>query len=86
MASIVLSSVGSSIGNAMLPGLGGQILGAAGRKLGAPIDESIGWSNGSEAKDGSRLENFKVQDSRYGLAIPVSFGAVRVAGNVSCVS
>lgn len=86
MASIVLSSIGSSVGNALLPGVGGRILAAAGRKLGAPLDDAIGWSEASSASDGKRLENFKVQDSRYGLAIPVSFGAVRVAGNVIWVS
>ncbi|NBO20295.1 MAG: hypothetical protein EBV03_13960, partial [Proteobacteria bacterium] len=33
-------------------------------------------------RDGPRLENVKVHDSRYGLGIPLAFGQVRVAGNV----
>ncbi len=82
MASIVLASVGASFGNAILPGLGGQILGSIGRKFGRRLDQELGLSSSSSVKDGARLENFKIQDSRYGLAIPLTFGEVRVAGNV----
>lgn len=82
MASILLSSVGASVGNALLPGLGGRILGSIGRKFGRSIDQEIGWSSSTDVKDGARLENFKIQDSRYGLAIPLTFGQARVAGNV----
>ena len=82
MASIILSSVGSSVGNMFLPGLGGKLLSALGRRIGHTIDGEIGWSTSSSPKDGSRLENFKVQDSRYGLAIPMTFGRSRIAGNV----
>ncbi|HAX90907.1 MAG TPA: hypothetical protein DCY07_01700 [Rhodospirillaceae bacterium] len=82
MASIILSSIGSSIGNSIVPGLGGRLLGSLARKVGRGIDNEIGWSNAPEVKDGPRLENFKVQDSRYGIAIPCVFGKMRVAGNV----
>jgi len=80
MASIILSSAGSTIGNAILPGIGGRIMRSAGSKFGSSIDRKIGWS--SPLKDGPRLENFEVQDSRYGITIPMVFGRSRVAGNV----
>lgn len=86
MASIVLSSVGSSLGNYVLPGLGGRLLGAVGRQAGRYLDSEIGLSASSGAKDGPRLESLKVQDSRYGIGIPVTIGRVRVAGNVIWVS
>lgn len=86
MASILLSSVGASVGNAILPGLGGRLLGAFARKVGHVVDGEIGWSTRDVPKDGARLESFKVQDSRYGIAIPVMFGRARVAGNVIWVS
>jgi len=82
MASIILSSAATSVGNALVPGLGGKLLGALARKVGHAIDQEIGWTSRQAAKDGARLENLKVQDSRYGVAIPVVFGAMRVAGNV----
>ncbi|MDD3182357.1 MAG: hypothetical protein PHD48_06100, partial [Alphaproteobacteria bacterium] len=82
MASILLSSVGSSVGNMIVPGLGGKVLSSLARKVGHVIDQEIGWSASSSVTDGARLENFKVQDSRYGLAIPLTFGQARVAGNV----
>ncbi|MFA6280375.1 MAG: phage tail protein [Bdellovibrionales bacterium] len=82
MASIILSSVASSVGNAIVPGVGGRLLSSLARKVGGPIDNAIGWSSSAAVKDGVRLENFKVQDSRYGIAIPVVYGKMRVAGNV----
>jgi hypothetical protein len=69
-----------------LPGLGGRLLSALGRRIGRTLDAEIGWSVSSQPKDGARLESFKVQDSRYGLGIPVCFGRSRLAGNVIWVS
>lgn len=85
MASIVLSSVGASVGNAVLPGLGGRLLGSLAGRAGQQLDESWGLTADS-SKDSSRLESFKVQDSSYGVSIPVIFGRARVAGNVIWVS
>ncbi len=84
MASIVLSSIGTSVGNMILPGVGGRLLGSFSRRIGKQLDEDWGLSSASEG--GSRLENFKVQDSSYGTPIPVVFGCARVAGNVIWVS
>ena len=82
MATIILSSIGSSVGNALLPGLGGRIVSAFGRRAGRAIDRGLGLDPSKALKDGPRLENLRVQDSRYGAGIPVAFGRVRVAGNV----
>lgn len=70
----------------ILPGLGGRLLSSVARRGGRLVDQAIGWTASSEVKDGPRLESFKVQDSRYGVAIPVVFGRARVAGNVIWVS
>lgn len=80
MASIILSSAGATVGNAIMPGLGGKLMRSAGSKLGSVLDKDIGWT--SSSKDGQQLENFEVQDSCYGVAIPKVFGRARVAGNV----
>ena len=84
MASIVLSSVGASLGNALLPGLGGiggRVGSLLGRRLGSALDDDIGWFSDGDT-EGARLENLRVQDSRYGLALPIVYGRVRIAGNV----
>ncbi len=81
MASIVLSSVGGSIGNALLPGLGGALIGYAGRRAGQWVDQQIGLTSGTSS-DGARLSNLSVQDSRYGVGLPVVYGRTRVSGNV----
>jgi hypothetical protein len=77
MASIVLTAVG----NAALPGIGGLVLGTLGRFAGGAIDQQLGLA-GSRKLIGPRLENLKVQDSRYGAGIPMLYGRARVAGQV----
>jgi hypothetical protein len=77
MASIILTAVG----NAILPGIGGTVLGALGRVAGGLIDQQLGLT-GSRRLIGPRLENLKVQDSRYGAGIPLIYGHARVAGQV----
>ncbi len=79
MASVILSSVGASVGNAVLPGIGGALLGGLGGSLGNVIDAKLGI--GSQVT-GPRLENLSVLDSRYGAGIPIVYGNARVAGNV----
>ena len=77
MASIVLSAAGQAI----LPGVGGTVLGALGRYGGGIVDQKLGLTGGRKLA-GPRLENLKVQDSRYGAGIPVIYGRARVAGQV----
>lgn len=79
MASIVLQSVGSAIGNALIPGLGGILLGSLGRSVGGLIDAKLGLGAHIE---GPRLSNLAAQDSRYGAGLPIVYGNLRVAGNV----
>jgi hypothetical protein len=79
MASILLRSAGAAAGNALLPGIGGALLGTLGRSIGVVIDGQLGL--GTQVT-GPRLENLSVQDSRYGAAIPTVYGRARVAGNV----
>lgn len=80
MASIVLSSVGQSVGDMILPGVGGRALGFLGGKAGKYVDQEMGLTN--VANDGAQLDGFSVQDSKYGLSIPVIYGRARVAGNI----
>lgn len=79
MASIILRSVGSAVGNTLLPGIGGAFLGNLGRSIGGLIDGQLGLGGSYQ---GPRLENLGVQDSRYGAGIPIVYGRARVAGNV----
>lgn len=74
------------LGNQILPGIGGRILSAVGRRVGKEADEAIGFSPSSDPADGPRLESLRMQDSRYGAGIPKTFGRARVAGNVIWVS
>lgn len=77
MASIVLTAVGSTL----LPGIGGTVLGALGKVAGGLIDQQLGLAPARKLV-GPRLDNLKVQDSRYGAGIPLIFGKARVAGQV----
>jgi hypothetical protein len=79
MASVILKTAASAVGNAFLPGIGGQLFGMVGAGLGGVIDGQLGL--GSQAT-GPRLDNLSVQDSRYGAGIPIIYGSARVAGNV----
>jgi hypothetical protein len=79
MASLVLTVGGSALGNAILPGIGGALLGSVGAYLGGQIDGAV---FGSSKISGPRLENLKIQDSTYGKSIPILYGNARVAGNV----
>ena len=79
MASIILTAAGQAIA----PGIGGALLGALGAYAGSVIDTQVfGLGSGRRKFEGPRLENLKVQDSRYGAGIPIVYGRTRVAGNV----
>lgn len=74
MASLVLGAVGAAVGF----------------YLGGPFGASIGWSLGAMAGAeierrpvyGPKLSDLKLQTSSYGQMIPITFGTIRVAGNV----
>lgn len=70
------------------------VLGAAGALVGSffgPLGTSIGWSLGAalggalfpgKGQNGPRLTDLKLQNSSYGQMIPITYGTVRIAGNV----
>ncbi|MES2983898.1 MAG: glycoside hydrolase TIM-barrel-like domain-containing protein [Pseudomonadota bacterium] len=77
MASIVLSTVGRAVGTYIGGPIGGQI----GAQLGARIGSQMEGSSKTHY-EGARLENLAVQTSTYGRMIPITFGTVRIAGNI----
>lgn len=71
------------------------VLGAAGAVVGSifggPLGASLGWAIGSalgglfekkKGEEGPRLTDLHLQNSQYGLMIPIVYGTVRIAGNV----
>ncbi len=79
MASVILQSIGASVGNMLLPGVGGALFGGLAGGLGGLVDAKLGLGT---TVTGPKLENLSVQDSRYGAGIPIVYGNARVAGNV----
>jgi hypothetical protein len=72
MASLVLGVAGAFVGSFFgAPQIGFAIGSALGSALFPP-----------PGKDGPRLTDLKVQNSQYGAAIPIVYGAYRVAGNI----
>ena len=85
MATLVLGAVGYALG-ASAGGLIGSVLGAAGAiigsQVGGVIDREVFGIGGGRAVEGPRLGDLSVQSSTYGQAIPLAYGATRLAGNV----
>jgi hypothetical protein len=83
MASILLSTVGSSLGGALgIPGLSTiatRFIGA----LGGTVENSI-FSADRKLRPlyGHRLADLSVQTSTYGKVIPIVYGTVRIGGNI----
>lgn len=74
MTTLVLGTVGGMLGNALLPGIGGQIGFLVGSLLGNLIDPP--------KVEGPRRSDLKLQVSEYGRNLPFIWGTVRVAGVV----
>jgi len=85
MASVVLTLAGSALGNSILPGIGGALLGGLGGVVGASIDHLVFGGSAATFK-GPRLDSLRIQDSAYGNGIPIVYGRARIAGNVIWVS
>jgi len=90
MSSMVLSSVGSSLGSSLLPegisflgmNIAGDAIGQAiGASLGAVIDQALFGSNVAN-HEGPRLSDLSVQASTEGAAIPRLYGRARLAGQL----
>ena len=81
MASIVLSTVGSAIGE-YYGGPPGAYIGARiGHSIGASIDNSV-LGGKKSTYIGPRLGDLGVQSSAYGKMIPVVYGTMRLGGNI----
>ena len=87
MATLVLASVGATIGG----GFGGAILGFSGAAIGGMIGSTIGaavdsWIVSSLAPaqriEGARLDNLRITTSTEGAVIPRIFGRMRMGGNI----
>ena len=87
MATLVLASVGATIGG----GFGGAILGFSGAAIGGMIGSTIGaavdsWIVSSLAPaqriEGARLDNLRITASTEGAVIPRVFGRMRLGGNI----
>ena len=81
MASIILSSVGTSVGGALLGPVGAFIGGKLGQAAGGVLDSKL-LGTGRKSVEGPRLEDLAVQTSTYGRMIPIIFGMMRVGGNI----
>ncbi len=80
MASVILSAVGATIGGAV-GGPTGAVIGAQlGAAIGGQIDQALFSSD--IHREGARLEDLAVQASSYGGSIPITYGSVRLGGNV----
>ncbi|MEZ5655581.1 MAG: phage tail protein [Sphingobium sp.] len=72
MATLVLTVVGTVVG--------GPIGGAIGALIGQTVDQAILFK--PKGREGRRLEDLRLQTSRYGDQVPRIFGTMRVAGSV----
>lgn len=75
MASVILSSVGASVGLGGFSKLAGSFLGNA-------IDNKLFGSNNNFQTYGARLRDLSIQSSSYGNMIPIVYGTVKTAGNI----
>ncbi len=85
MAVIALTAAGSAVGGSLFTGVVASALGAAaggylGSMLGSSIDNAI--FGAPVVGRGARLDNLRVQDSRYGAALPLLYGTMRLAGQM----
>ena len=68
----------------------GAVGAAAGFAIGGPFGAALGWTAGAglgsmldrPTIQGPRLTDLKLQGSSYGAFVPITYGAVRLAGNV----
>ncbi len=84
MSSIVLKTVGTAVGAAVGGPLGAQVGGFLGGSTGGLFDAQLFGSGRTRrsVREGRRLDDLSVQTSTYGKTIPITYGTVRLAGNV----
>ncbi len=83
MATLALGAIGAAAGNAFLPA-GLSFLGqAAGKFVGAQIDQALfGASSNGRSVDGPRLSDLRVTTSTEGAPIPRLYGRARIGGQL----
>lgn len=77
MAQLVLGAVGAVIGGIYGGPTGAQLGWAIGSAVGSIIDPPKG-----PTVEGPKLSDLKTQTADYGVVLPVTYGTVRLAGNV----
>ncbi len=82
MASILLTVAGSAIGAAVGGPVGAFIGSRIGQAFGSYTDSRLFGASGSRHSEGPRLSDLTVQTSTYGKMIPITYGSVRIAGNM----
>ncbi|MBN8531518.1 MAG: glycoside hydrolase TIM-barrel-like domain-containing protein [Alphaproteobacteria bacterium] len=82
MASIVLQAAGSALGGVIGGGFGSFLGGRIGRFAGGFLDDAIFGPRKLADREGPRLADLSVQTSTYGKMIPITYGSVRIAGNI----
>ncbi|MFK7793295.1 MAG: glycoside hydrolase TIM-barrel-like domain-containing protein, partial [Devosiaceae bacterium] len=82
MATLVLGAVGSALGGTLGGGVGAILGKAAGSFLGNAIDHHLFGQTVTSHQEGNRLKNLDVQTSTEGAPMPLTFGKVRLAGQV----
>jgi hypothetical protein len=87
MASLVLGTLGSSIGTAV----GGSLLGVSAATIGGFIGSTIGtvvdsWIVSAltppQRVEGQRLDSLRITSSTEGAVIPRLYGRMRIGGNI----
>ena len=89
MATMILGTVGSAVGGALIPGgafggliSGAQIGGFIGATIGQQIDNALLSPSNSKVVEGPRLSDLKIQASTEGAAIMRVYGRMRIAGQI----
>ncbi len=86
MATLVVAAAGAAIGGSIggtILGIGAASIGAAiGFQVGGVVDSFLFSSGGGQTVEGPRLNDLTIQSSAYGAPVPLTFGTVRVAGNI----
>jgi len=80
MASIILTTAGAAIGGAVGGPAGAYIGAQLGGAIGGAIDNKMG--GGKSKIRSSRLTDIAVQSAAYGKMIPITYGTVRLGGNL----
>ncbi|MEM9668829.1 MAG: glycoside hydrolase/phage tail family protein [Pseudomonadota bacterium] len=87
MAQIALTSIGQTLGSALLPGgVGAFGIGLSGAAIGGAIGGFAGRAIDGvlfgSTREGPRIENIRIMESREGAGIPNVYGRFRVGGQV----